>query len=98
MRVAKSFNHLVRAHQNGMRNGYAERLGGPQIDRELDAAGLLDREIGRLGALKDAIDVSRRPSKAVAEIRAVSHEAPNLRILPSSINRGHAVLDCKTCD
>ena len=42
------------------RHGEAERLGGLEIDHQLVLGRSLDRQIGRLLALEDAIDVSGR--------------------------------------
>ena len=39
----------------------AERLGGLEVDDELKLGRLLDRQIGRLGALQDMVDVVSRP-------------------------------------
>ena len=36
-----------------MRHGETKRLGGLQVDDQLELSWLLDRKIGRLGALED---------------------------------------------
>jgi hypothetical protein len=41
-----------------MRDGQAERLGGLEIDDQLECRRLLDRQIGGLGALEDLSDVT----------------------------------------
>src|ERR1051325_7810495 len=54
----RSLDHLVGARQEGLRDRQAERLGGLQIDHQLEFGGLFDRQIGRLGALEDLSGVS----------------------------------------
>jgi len=41
-----------------LRHGEAERLGGLQVDHQLEPRRLLDRQIGRPGALEDLSDVN----------------------------------------
>src|SRR5882672_5674736 len=49
----RSFDDLVGAGEDRWRDGEAERLGGLEIDHQLEGRRLLDREIGGLGALED---------------------------------------------
>jgi len=53
--LTSSANHLVRQHEEGRGNGETEGLGGLEVDDELKLCGLLDRQIGRLGALEDLV-------------------------------------------
>src|SRR4029450_10818908 len=46
-------HHLVRTQCRGPSK--AERLGGPEIDYQLELCGLLNREVGGLGPLQDLI-------------------------------------------
>src|SRR6266850_3568859 len=57
---ARSFDHLIRAEQERRRDREAQRLGGPQVDHELELRGLLDRQVGRLGAFEDLVYVRCR--------------------------------------
>jgi hypothetical protein len=52
-------DHLVGSHQNRVRDRQPERLGCPEVDDQLELRGLLDREVGGLGALEDLVDVAR---------------------------------------
>src|ERR1700736_665525 len=51
------FNHLVGECEQRRRLLDAERLGGLQVDQELEPGGAHDRQVGRLLALEDAADV-----------------------------------------
>jgi hypothetical protein len=55
-----SLDDLVGAGEDRWRNGEAERLGGVEIDDQLEVGRLLDRQIGGLGAFCDR----RSPSPA----------------------------------
>jgi hypothetical protein len=51
------FDHLVGAGEQRDRDGDAKRLGFLEVDDQLDLGELLDRQIGRLLALKNAAGV-----------------------------------------
>ena len=52
-----SFDHLVRAQQDRLRDRQTERFGGLQVDDQLELRRLFDRKIGGLGALEDLVRV-----------------------------------------
>jgi hypothetical protein len=54
-----SLDHLVGNGEHARRNGEAKRLGGLEIDDQLEFGGLLDRQITRLFALEDTVDIGR---------------------------------------
>jgi hypothetical protein len=56
------FDHLIRPLQERLRNCEAERLGGLEVDHQLELADLLDRQVGWLGTLQDLVDASGAPS------------------------------------
>jgi hypothetical protein len=55
------FDHLVSAGEEHRRHVDAERLRGFEVDHKFELGRLLHRQVGRFGALKDAIDIGRRP-------------------------------------
>ena len=61
-----------------MRTREAERLGGLEIDRKLVLGRRLHRQVGRLLALEDTIDVAGRAAKLVDEIRSIRDQSASL--------------------
>jgi hypothetical protein len=53
-RARASFDHFVGARQQRRRHGDAERPGGLEVDDQLNLGWLLDRQIRRFCAFKDA--------------------------------------------
>src|SRR5215831_11055769 len=56
-RGAPSFDHLVGEREQPVRNLEAERLGGLEVDAQLDFRGLYHRQVGRLFTLEKATGV-----------------------------------------
>ena len=59
-------------------HGEAERLGGLEIDRQLEPGRPLYRKIGGLGASEDAIRVRRGAAECLVQIGAVGDQAATL--------------------
>jgi hypothetical protein len=59
-RRANLLDHLVGAGEQRWWHVEAERLGSFEVDRQLEPCRRLHREVGRLLALEDAIDVAGR--------------------------------------
>src|SRR5207247_178208 len=53
--TASSFKHLVGAGEHRGRDGETQSLGGLEVDYQLELRGLLDGQVGGLGALEDPI-------------------------------------------
>ena len=54
----RSLDHLVGAHEDRWGHGQAQRLGGVEIDYQLESGRLLDWQIGGVGALEDLSGVT----------------------------------------
>src|SRR5262249_42831376 len=85
-----SFNHLVGAAEERDRNGKAERLGGLEVDEQLDLSGLLDWQVGRLLALKNPTCVDASETVRVTT-SSIAHQAAGCGEITILINRWHSV-------
>jgi hypothetical protein len=65
------FDHLVCEGEQRRRDLKADRLRRLQVDREMKSRRLLDRDIGRLGALQDLIDDRRGGPVRPNNVRAL---------------------------
>ena len=68
------FDHLVGGSKLRRRNGQAERLGGLEVDDELELGRRLNWQIGGFRTAKDAVDVIRGAAKQVANVRPITYE------------------------
>src|SRR5439155_9780873 len=50
-------NHRIRPPQQRRWNRQAERLGGLEVDHQVELGGLFDRQVPRLGAFQDLVDI-----------------------------------------
>jgi hypothetical protein len=50
--ATRTFDHLIGAAEQRNREGEAERLGGFEVEDQLDFHCLLDRQVGRLGTVE----------------------------------------------
>ena len=66
--------------QQRLRHGQAQRLGGLQVDHQLEARRLLHRQVGGPGALENAVDIGGGTAEQVAVAGAVGHQRARLRV------------------
>ena len=69
------FDHLVGAGEQRWRHREAERLGSLEIDHQLVLGRRLHRQVGRLLALEDAIDIAGGAPVLVEQIGPVGDQA-----------------------
>ena len=66
------FDHLVGAQQNRREYGKTERLGSLEVHDHLELARELHREVARLRAAQNAIDISGAATPGVASKRSIT--------------------------
>jgi hypothetical protein len=72
---------LIRPQQQRRRNGKAERLGGFEVDDELEFRRLLDRNIRGSRASQDLVHVARGALEEIGKTGAIAHESAGRREL-----------------
>src|SRR5262249_61937299 len=90
-----SLDHLVGKADQGIEKVQSQRLGGPEIDDKFELGGLLHRNVGRLGALKDLPDVESGPPEQVMEVWSVRHERAFFRPASQLVNGRQSRARCQ---
>ena len=87
-----SFDHLVGTQQECLGYRQPERLGGLQIDDEIELHGLLHRHVGGLCATQDLVDEVGGAAEQVGEICAVGYQPACIDELPEAEDRRDPLL------
>jgi len=73
-------DHLVGEHEQVMWNSETERLGGCQVDTEIEFGRLLDRDIGRLRPAQNFVDNLGSAPEQVSDVRSIGGQAVANRV------------------
>src|SRR5262249_18785586 len=84
--LAHSFDHLGSAEQKRFRDGEAERLGGVQIDDEVELSRLLDRKISRLRSAQNLIDVVGSEPEKVRDVWSIGYQTARFDGFPNGMH------------
>src|SRR5262249_18541206 len=85
--LASSLDHLVGARQERLRDRQAERLSGGEIDDKIKLGRLLDRDVTRLRAAQNLVDIIGGASILVRDAWSIGHQTSRFDVLPQTVHR-----------
>src|SRR5215469_7897035 len=89
------FDDLVGAGEDRGWHSQTERLGGLEIDNQLECRRALDRQIGGLGALEDPPDVNADPAIDSPEASPIADQATSCSELAPPIDHRNGIAQCQ---
>src|SRR5260370_10838853 len=89
------FDHLVGLRQERARHGEPERLGGLEVDHQFEFGRLLDRQIGRLGAVEDLSGVNADLAIDRSEARSIADQAAGSGEFSPLVRRRNGMARCQ---
>src|SRR5258705_11140405 len=81
------FNPLIGGDEQGPRDHEAERLGGLEVDHQLELRRLPYGKLSWLGTLQNLVHIARRPPKQVVIIRRIGDQSAGLDVLAEGSRR-----------
>src|SRR5215475_15867401 len=92
---ARLFDHLVGEREQHRRNRQAERLGGLQIDDEIEFNRLLDRQIGRLRSAQNPVNITSGAPELVNKVYSIGHQTSRFNIVTRAVHRRQSSVECQ---
>src|SRR5215510_12351709 len=89
-----SFDHLIGAAEQLCWHFEPERLGGLQVDHQLELDWGLDRKLTCLLSLEDAIDITRRAPKIIVLVNDVGQQATDFSEVTVWIDSRETIASC----
>src|SRR4029434_36433 len=86
-RPSASLYELIRPRQQRGRDRETERLGGLEVDGQLELRRLLDGQVAGAGPLEDLVHVGRGAAEEIGNVRPVGHEAAGLGPTAERVHR-----------
>jgi len=91
-RIAASFDHLVGDRKQVRRYLDSKRLGGLEVDHQLEFGRLHYRHLGRVGSFENLAAIDSGLAIHAADTRTIADQAAAERILPFEMDRRDALL------